>query len=76
MLSTRPRRRLMSPMISPMYSSGVLISIFMIGSSSCGAALSDDFLDGQLGADRKACSLESTAWKLPSSRTNLTSIIG
>ena len=37
--STRPRREFRSPITSPMYSSGMVTSTFMIGSSSTGACL-------------------------------------
>ena len=41
---TLPLRALMSPMTSPMHSSGIVISIFITGSKSTGEASSIAFL--------------------------------
>ena len=48
-----PRRCWMSPTKSPMYSSGVVISSFMIGSSSTGPAFRRRLLKGVAGGDPK-----------------------
>ena len=73
---TLPRLLLRSPMISPMYSSGVVIEIFMMGSSRTGPASAAAFLNAREPAILKAISDESTAWKEPSSRVTWKSIHG
>src|SRR5690606_15533023 len=68
-----PRRRFRSPMTSPMYSSGVTTSTFMIGSSNTGLAFAAPSLKPIEPAILKAISLESTSWYEPSYKVTLTS---
>ena len=49
-------------MTSPMYSSGVSTSTFMIGSSSLGAALFASSRKAARAAISNASTLESTSW--------------
>ena len=62
MPSIRPRLELMSPMTSPMYSSGVVTTTFMMGSSSVAPALAQASLKAILPQILKAISEESTSW--------------
>ncbi len=62
----RPRRDVMSPMTSPMYSSGVTTSTAITGSSSTGAAFLAASWKAIEPAILNAISEESTSWKLPS----------
>ncbi len=57
-----PRRELMSPITSPMDSSGVVTSTDIIGSSSTGEALRAASLKACEPAILKASSEESTSW--------------
>ena len=52
----------MSPITSPMYSSGIVTSTFMIGSSKTGAAFAIASLKAKDPAMWNAISLESTSW--------------
>ena len=60
--STRPRRLVMSPMTSPTFSSGTVMSSRMIGSSSAGSASANAFLNAIEPAILNAISDESTVW--------------
>ena len=71
-----PRRRFRSPSKSPWYSSGVVTSTFMIGSSRIGLAFFAASLKAKMPAILKASSLESTSWKVPSTMATLTSTTG
>ena len=73
---TWPRREVRSPMIPPVYSSGVITSTFMIGSSSFAPALRMPSRIHIRPAISNARTLESTSWNLPSSRATLKSITG
>ena len=53
-------------MMSPTFSSGMVISTFMIGSSRAGWAFSQAALKPSEPAIWNAMSLESTGWYLPS----------
>ena len=59
--SILPRRELMSPITSPINSSGVVISSFIIGSSSTGLAFLIPSLVAKAPASLKASSEESTS---------------
>ena len=56
----------MSPIRSPWYSSGVVTSTPMIGSSRIGLAFFIASLNAKMPAILKASSEESTSWKEPS----------
>ncbi|TMF52640.1 MAG: hypothetical protein E6I24_00525, partial [Chloroflexi bacterium] len=71
-----PRRALRSPRISPMNSSGMTTSTFMIGSSSAGWPLRMPSLAAIDPAMVNAISDESTSWYEPSTRVALTSTTG
>ena len=60
--SIRPRRELRLPITSPRYSSGVVTSTAMTGSSSFGFARFIASLKAMEPAILKARSLESTSW--------------
>ena len=62
MPSICPRRELMLPITSPMYSSGVTTSTAMTGSSRTGFARFDASLKAIDPATLNAISLESTSW--------------
>ena len=62
----RPRLPERSPVIVPILSSGTVTSMFTIGSSSTGLAFMTASLNANLPAVRKATSLLSTGWCLPS----------
>ena len=57
-----PRRRLMSPIRSPWYSSGVVTSTPMMGSSRIGFAFFIASLNAKMPAILNASSDESTSW--------------
>ena len=59
---TCPRREVRSPMMPPVYSSGVTTSTFMIGSSNTGLALLAPSLKPMEPAILNAISEESTSW--------------
>ncbi len=63
---TRPRRDVMSPITSPMYSSGVTTSTSMTGSRMTGRARFEASWKAIEPAILNATSDESTSWKLPS----------
>src|SRR5438105_11382541 len=71
-----PRRDDRSPRISPMNSSGITTSTFMIGSSRAGWPLRMPSLAAIEPAMVNAISLESTSWYEPSTRVALTSTTG
>ena len=62
MPSIWPRRELMLPITSPMYSSGVTTSTAITGSSSTGLARLEASLKAIEPATLKAISDESTSW--------------
>ena len=66
----------MSPLMSPMYSSGTVTSRFMIGSSSTGLAFSSAFWMPIEPATWNAMSEESTSWYEPSYNVTWTSTMG
>ena len=66
----------MSPIMSPWYSSGVVTSTFMIGSSRIGLAFFIASLKAKMPAILNASSDESTSWKEPSMIVTLTSMTG
>jgi len=63
-------------MTSPMYSSGISMSILTMGSSSVGLHCSTPFLNPMEPAILKAISDESTVWKDPSKSETRTSTTG
>ena len=63
-------------MTSPMYSSGIVTSTRIIGSSTAGLAFSTASLTAIEPAILKAISDESTSWYEPSWTVALTSTIG
>src|SRR2546430_6767626 len=65
---TRPRRELRSPIMSPLFSCGVLISTSMIGSSIDGFTFSTALRKALRPAARNECSSESTVWYEPYER--------
>ena len=73
---TRPRRRLRSPITSPMYSSGVTTSTAKTGSSSAGLARLAASWSASEPAILNAISDESVSWYLPSVSVTRTSTIG
>merc|ERR1719183_3145585 len=74
--ATMPRLLLMSPMTSPMYSSGVVTSTFIIGSISLAPASRRPLRAAARPAISKAITDESTSWKAPSVRVALTPMTG
>ena len=66
----------MSPIMSPWYSSGVVTSTFMMGSSSMGAAFFIASLNAKMPAILNAISEESTSWKEPKTSVTFTSTTG
>ncbi len=66
MPSIRPRRAFISPITSPIYSSGIVTSTFIIGSSNTGFAFFIASLNAIEPAIWNAISLESTSWYEPS----------
>src|SRR4051812_27718790 len=74
--STRPRRRLRSPMTSPRKSSGVTTSTAKIGSSRTGLARRGGALNPPQPAPLKANSHESVSWDLPSTSVTPMSALG
>ena len=63
-------------MMSPIYSSGVTTSTFIIGSRSFAAALFIASLNAARAAISKANTDESTSWLAPSTNSALKSITG
>ena len=76
MPSMRPRRRLRSPITSPMNSSGATTSTENTGSSSTGFARRAASWKASEPAILKAISDESVSWYLPSVSVTRTSTIG
>merc|ERR1719183_1244035 len=74
--ATMPRLLLMSPMTSPMYSSGVVTSTFIIGSMSFAPASLSPLRAHWRPAISKAITDESTSWYWPSSSVALHPITG
>ena len=76
MPSIWPRRLLRSPITSPMNSSGIVTSTFMIGSRITGWAFGIASLMASEPAILNAISELSTSWNEPSWRVTLTSTMG
>mmetsp|Transcript_83802 Transcript_83802/g.215751 ORF Transcript_83802/g.215751 Transcript_83802/m.215751 type:complete len:216 (+) Transcript_83802:472-1119(+) len=76
MLWIMPRRELMSPMMPPMYSSGVVTSTFITGSRTTGLHFDAPSLKPARPATSKAITEESTGWKAPSMSFTFTSTTG
>mmetsp|Transcript_7447 Transcript_7447/g.12559 ORF Transcript_7447/g.12559 Transcript_7447/m.12559 type:complete len:327 (+) Transcript_7447:523-1503(+) len=74
--STIPRLLLMSPITSPIDSSGVVTSTFIIGSISCAPAARRPLRAHCRPAISKAMTDESTSWKPPSTRVALHPMTG
>ena len=73
---TCPLLEFKSPIISPIYSSGVTTSTFIIGSRRTALAFGIASLKAALEAISNAITLESTSWNAPSTRVHLKSITG
>merc|ERR1719183_2874973 len=74
--ATMPRLLLMSPMTSPMYSSGVVTSTFIIGSISLAPASLSPLRAACRPAISKAMTEESTSWYEPSTKVALQPMTG